>query len=156
MAKNDLHYRISKIHTSKFSIVEYSDSEFEELFKKPEDLNFGLKTGIKFEENKKTVTIIVDSVLTHNKNATNSKTIVEHVGKTQYDFSGLDNVYDEKTDSYDLPEKLTLILFTLAYSHARALLSVELSPTPLKDKVFLPIIDNPAVLIPGYITKKED
>ena len=147
MANNELLYKITQIHTTKFSIAELNDKEFEKLFKKPEDLNFGFKTEIKFSEDEEQITIAVDSLLTRKLDTGERETIVEHTGKTQYAVKNIKQYHNKENQAYDLPDNFVIILFTLAYSHARALLAVELSPTPLKDKIFLPVVD-PKKLIP--------
>ena len=63
-----------------------------------------------------------------------------------YKIEGLEQTYVDKKDSFDLPDNLIVQLFSISFTHARALLSIELSPTIYKNRYFLPIIDPTSIL----------
>lgn len=72
-----------------------------------------------------------------------------------FHIQGLDKVYNKEADSYELPNGLTVQLYSHAYTHARALLASELSATSFRDKYFLPIL-NPSQFIRSKKTKISD
>jgi hypothetical protein len=131
-------YRITKIHSVKFNFEDYNEDIIEDLFNTKDALGLNIKTSLKIERTTSVITIDITTELVNNKE---DKTIISHTGRTAYHIKGLDKVYNEENDSFDLPDNFTFQLYSLAYNHARALLSTELSPTYYRDKYFLPIIN---------------
>lgn len=79
--------------------------------------------------------------------------LVEHTGRTSFYVEGLEKFFKEKDSTYDLPNIFMIQILGIAYTHARALLSVEISPTIYRDNYFLPVVD-PANLLPKNKTIK--
>jgi hypothetical protein len=130
MAENqkqlEISYKIIKIHSLKFNFEDYNEDIIEELFNTKDALGLDINTSLKIDKETSVITIDIATKLVNNKE---DKTIISHTGRTTYHIKGLDKVYNKKTDSFDLPDDLTIQLYSLSYSHARALLSTELSPT---------------------------
>ncbi len=146
MAENklpELAYKIIKIYTSKFSCTEIEDDNLVEQFNTPDLFTVGLGSTLTIEKEKSTVTIDISSQLI--MKAT-KETLVEHTGRTSYLVKGLEEIHNAEKDVYDFPDVFLTQLYAIAYSHARALLSTELSPTVYKDKYFTPVV-NPAQFI---------
>lgn len=132
-----LRYRISKITTTKFFSIDIDEEEANLIFEENQsslELNVGM--GISLEKSE--IFLEVSSVLRHRET---QEIVIEHVGKTVFSVLGLKNTYREEGQTFDLPDGFVVQLYTLAYSHSRALLTTELSKTVFKDKLFLPVID---------------
>lgn len=132
-----LRYRISKITTTKFFSIDIDEEEANLIFEENQsslELNVGM--GISLEKSE--IFLEVSSVLRHRET---QEIVIEHVGKTVFSVLGLKNTYREEGQTFDLPDGFVVQLYTLAYSHSRALLATELSKTVFKDKLFLPVID---------------
>jgi len=139
----EIGYRIIKIHTSKFSFEDLNEESVEKLFNTPNLLAVNMNTILNIDKEKSTITIDIGTGLTEKQN---NQILIEHSGRTIYHVKGLESVYNKEKDYYDIPDGLLLQLYSMSYSHARALLATEISPTIYKDKYFLPVI-NPNDLI---------
>ncbi|TDO03148.1 hypothetical protein [Sunxiuqinia elliptica] len=139
----EIGYRIIKIHSVKFNFEDYNEDIIDELFRAEDALGLYINTSLKIDKENSIITIDIATKLVNNND---DKTIISHTGRTSYHVKGLDKVYDIEPDSFDLPDDFTIQLYSLAYSHSRALLSTELSPTNYRDKYFLPVI-NPSQFI---------
>jgi len=136
--QSEINYRIIKIQSIKFNFEDYSEKVIDELFSTKDSLSLNLNTALKFDHDTSTVTIDIASNLINNSN---KSIIISHTGRTSFHLQELDKVYNKEADSYKLPNGLIVQLYSLAYTHARALLASELNSTSFRDKYFLPIID---------------
>lgn len=136
--KTNISYRILKIHTIKFSFNEIDSDKFNSIFENGNSLSVTTNVSFNIDESKSKITIDINTHLINNESIGD---LVEHTGRTIFDVKGLTTVYNEEDNSFDLPDEFVVQLFGLAYSHSRALLAVEISPTIYKDKYFLPVID---------------
>ena len=137
--KNDnLSYRISQIHSLKFSFKDIELDRVNRIFDEQNTLALNTNTSLDIDKEKSTVTIDISTSLI---DKIQDEVLVEHSGRTVFLINGLDKVYNEDNENFDLPDSLIIQLFSLAYSHARALLATEISPTIYKDKYILPVID---------------
>ncbi len=141
--KVEIGYRIVKIHTAMFSYQEVEDKNIETLFNGQNMLTINMNITLNIDKEKSSITIDVTTELIENAN---EKVLIEHSGRTIYQVKGLEGVHDVENDQYDIPDELLIQLYSIAYSHSRALLATEISPTMYKDKYFLPVI-NPSELI---------
>jgi hypothetical protein len=85
-------------------------------------------------------------------------TLISHVGRTAFDVIGLKGALNEEDQSLDLPTEFLVQILSISFTHARAMLNVEISPTVYRDKFFLPVID-PTKLLPNQdlsLTKQDD
>ena len=144
--KDNLGYRISQIHTLKFSFKDIELDRLNQLFEEQNNLALNTKTSLNIDKEKSIITIDINTNL-FDKN--NDEILVEHSGRTVYQVKGLEAVYNAQENTFDIPDGFIVQLFSIAYSHARALLATEISPTIYKDKYILPVID------PSSLLKKE-
>lgn len=136
-------YRILKIHTKSFSVKDIPEEQFNSLFNNGNSiLNIG--SNINFDKDKSTITIDIQTSLT--KKGEN-KQIVSHSGRTVFLVNELEQLFNSKENSYDLPNNFLLQLLGISFSHSRALLSTELQSTAYADKFILPVV-NPSILLP--------
>ena len=135
---NNLGYRISQIHSLKFSFKDIDLDKLNKIFEQQNTLALNTNTSLNIDGQKSTITIDISTNLI-DKIA--DEVLVEHSGRTVFLINGLDKVYNEIDENFDLPDGLIIQLFGIAYSHARALLATEISPTIYKDKYILPVID---------------
>jgi hypothetical protein len=136
--KDTLRYKISQIHTLKFSFKDIELDRLNQLFEQQNRLGLNTKTSINIDKDKSIITIDINTNLFDKGN---NEDLVEHSGRTVYQVQGLENVYNPYDKNYDIPDGFIAQLFGIAYSHARALLATEISPTIYKDKYILPVID---------------
>ncbi len=141
--KAEIGYRIVKIHTSMFSYQEVEDENIETLFNGQDMLVINMNITLNIDKEKSSITIDIATELIEKSN---EKVLIKHSGRTIYQVKGLEGVHDVENDQYDIPDELLIQLYSIAYSHSRALLATEISPTIYKDKYFLPVI-NPSELI---------
>jgi|SRR5690554_1047308 len=136
--KVNIGYRIGRIHSIQFSFSDISDDKINSLFASNDLLgvNIGVAMSIKNEDS--SIVIDISSQLI---DKTEESTLVEHVGRTVYFIRGLQEVYSSDQDAFDLPSEFLLQLLSIAYTHSRALLASEISPTCYHEKYFLPVID---------------
>ncbi len=132
---NQLSYRVDKIQTLKFSFHELSEEKVNRLFRGDDSLELNITTHLNIEDQ-----LISIEIITLLKASETGKTLVEHNGKTIFKVKGLDQ-YRQGDSQYNLPDDLMQQLFSLAYSHARALVAVEIAPTIYNGRYMLPVID---------------
>jgi len=142
MAKENEHtkigYRIIKIHTTEFFFEDLSEQEINELVEHSDSLAININNTVNIDAAKSVVAIDVTSKLLKKEDET---VLIRHGGRTVFHIKNLHEAYDEEQQAYDIPSGLLVQLHSLAYSHARALAATEVSPTPYKDKFFLPVVD---------------
>lgn len=136
--KDNIGYRISQIHSLKFSFKDIEIERLNQIFETQNALALNTSTSFNIDKEKSTIIIDINTQLVDNEK---ENVLVEHSGRTVYIVKGLDSVYNEDENNFDLPDGLVIQLFSIAYSHARALLATEISPTIYKDKYMLPVID---------------
>lgn len=138
-------YRIIKIHTTKFTFEDIREEEIDQLFNRTDRLNVTVKTSLNIDTEKSVITI---DFVTELIDIENQITLINHSGRTSYLFQGLEKIYNKEKNAYDIPDDIVTQIFGIAYTHARALLATEISPTAYKDKYFLPVVD-PTRFIPN-------
>lgn len=136
--KVDIGYRIGKIHSTKFSFTDISDEKVNNLFNSEDSLGVNISVSMSIKNEDSSIVIDISSQLMDN---TEGNVLIEHTGRTVYFIKGLEKVFNSKNDSFDLPSELLLQLLSIAYTHSRALLASEISPTCYHEKYFLPVID---------------
>lgn len=141
--KTEIGYRIVKINTTKFSFEEINEEALDQLFKAREALEISLNIKFDIDKDKSIIALDVSTELIQKKKGT---ILVSHVGRTSFLINNLEVVYDKEQGTYVFPHDILVQLYSIAYTHARALLATEISPTIYKDKYFLPVI-NPVDLI---------
>jgi len=143
---DNIGYRISRIHSLKFSFKDIEIDRLNQIFETQNTLAINTSTSLNIDKEKSTIIIDINTQLIDSEK---DDVLVEHSGRTVYIVKGLDGVYNKDEDNFNLPDGLVIQLFSIAYSHARALLATEISPTIYKDKYILPVID------PSVILKKD-
>lgn len=131
-------YRVAQIQTIKFAFKEIEQEHFNKIFGEGNFLSIDINTSLNIDKDKSTVSIDINSSLIETES---ENSLVEHSGRTVFAIKGLENTYNELESRFDLPDNLIIQLFAISFSHARALLAVEISPTVYRDKYTLPIID---------------
>ncbi|GEM_PF-2975357 len=139
----DLAYRISKIQTTKFVFEEIDQKRIVELFSDRKDLNLTVNIGTLAEVDELKFTVDLGTKL---EDKTTKIVLVEHVARTIFHIDGLNSIYNPKTKFVDFPTPLIIQIYGIAFSHARALLAIDIAPTCYRDKYMLPVID-PTTLI---------
>lgn len=138
-----VNYKVLKVNTSNFSFEEIPDNDLEKLFK--DGKNLQLKVNIRQTFNLEESAITVD-VVSKLLNTLDGSTLISHTGRTIFLVKNLEKYKINNSDLFDLPENFIVIIYGLAFTHARALLAVEISPTAYKDHYILPLID-PAIFL---------
>lgn len=133
-----LAYKIIKINTLKFAFEEIDEEVFEKISNDPDSLIVDLSIELSIDKEKSTINIDINTKLISKESKVN---LIEHSGRTTFLIKGLEKTFNKKEKHYDIPDELLTHLYGLAYSHSRALLTVEISPTMYKDKYFLPVVD---------------
>ena len=138
-----LGYKVSKINTTKFSYNDLEENQVINLFEKEENLkvNLDVNMGISLEKAE-----IFFEINTSLSNRENNESIIIHRGKTTFSVQNLESTFNKEDEKFELPDGLIVQLYALSYSHARALLSVELNRTVYKDVFYLPVIDPTNIL----------
>ena len=138
-----LGYKVSKINTTKFSYNDLEEDQVTILFEKEENLkvNLDVNMGISLEKAE-----IFFEINTSLSNRENNESIIIHRGKTTFSVQNLESTFNKEDEKFELPDGLIVQLYALSYSHARALLSVELNRTVYKDVFYLPVIDPTNIL----------
>jgi len=139
----DIGYRIIKIHTTNFTSKDIDDKSLQNLFNSLNALGVNVNVSVNINREDSSITMDVATDLFNRE--TNVK-LVEHSGRTVYFIQGLDQTYNKEKNAFDLPGPMLIHLYSIAYTHSRALLATEISPTCYHEKYFLPVID-PAILI---------
>jgi len=138
-----LGFKIVKIQTTKFSFTDIEENKLVELINDPNGLGININIALNIDSEKSTIAMDVQTDLFNNES---KQSLVEHIGRTVYFVDGLEKTYNKEANAYDLPDVLLIQLYSIAYTHSRAMLSNEISPTCYRDKYFLPVI-NPAALL---------
>lgn len=141
--ETNLAYRISKITTTEFSFVDKLMSEVQSIFASDDALKTNLNISIDLNKERSEISFEIHSILWNTK--TNEE-LVKHTGKTIFSLVDLESSYNEEADTYSLPDALMVQFYSIAYTHSRALLSVELLKTPYRELYFLPVIDPKSIL----------
>lgn len=131
-------YKINKIQTVKFFFEEVDESILDQLFESNSELGISINSNLVVSKEDSTIAI---DIHTHLVRKVDSTILVEHIGRTKYQVVGLDSVHETETDLYNIPDGFIILISSIAYTHSRALLTVELSSTCYRDKYFLPIIN---------------
>lgn len=139
----NLGYKVAKIDTTKFSYSDLEEDEVAFLFENEDNLkvNLDVNIGISLER-----TEIFFEINTSLSNKENGESVITHTGKTTFSIQNLESTFNKDDEKFDLPDGLIVQLYSLSYSHARALLSVELNRTVYKDLFYLPVIDPTKIL----------
>ena len=136
-------YRITKIHSIKFGFKDISNEEVQVLFDSEDALNVNISVAVNINKEKSNITIDVSSDLIDNRDGS---ILINHTGRTIFYIQGLENAFNKETNTFNLPNSLLIQINGIAYTHSRALLATEISPTCYHEKYFLPVID-PSQLI---------
>lgn len=136
--KVQFEYKITKIQTIKFSFEDIEENLINLLFDSKSGLGISINSNYGVNGEDSSIIIDIHTQLLRNEDR---KVLVEHIGRTKYRVNGLEKVYDAEADLYNIPDGFFILISSIAFSHARALLSVEISSTCYKDKYFLPIIN---------------
>lgn len=140
-----LGYRITKIQTTKFAFEDILEGKLNDLLANIDGLGLNINVGIRINQEESLVTIDVETVLIDVSAKIN---LVTHSARTVFFVENLKSTYNKETNAFDLPNELLVQIYGISYTHARALLSMEISPTVYRDKYFLPVI-NPINLVKG-------
>ncbi|MFK8013288.1 MAG: hypothetical protein AB8B80_14710 [Marinicellaceae bacterium] len=140
-----LSYKIADIKTVRFTYEEIPVEEVEAVFLNIEQINFTVNMGTNFNLENSTFTLDVKTGLSLKSEP--AKLLVEHIARTVYGIKDMDALLTADKESINIPELFLKQLYGISFSHARALLAVELSPTNYKGKYILPVVD-PAILLP--------
>lgn len=133
-----LGYKIVKIHTTKFAYQDIDEESIHNIFNNEDTLKANLSVNMSISLNKSEIVFEIHTSLI---NKFTEDIVIEHLGKTTFLVRNLEEYYNRDEDNYHLPDDFVVQLYALSYSHARVLLSEELSRTALKDKFYLPVID---------------
>ena len=139
----NLGYKVSKIDTTRFSYNDIDENQVAVLFENEENLKVVLDTNMGVSLEKSEIFFEINTSLLNSENNNN---IITHTGKTTFSIINLDSTFDKENENFNLPDAFIVQLYALSYSHARALLSVELNRTVYKDKFYLPVINPQRIL----------
>jgi hypothetical protein len=140
-----LGYRVDLIQTLKFSFEDIDEEELVNLMKDPKGLEININIRVKIKKETSTFILDVSSELFNFKE---KSLLVQHIGRTSFFIQGLESTSREEGKSFDLPSKILVQMYGIAFTHSRALLSVDLSPTVYRNRYMLPVVD-PYTLIPN-------
>jgi hypothetical protein len=141
-------YRIIKIHTTEFFFKDLSEQEVDQLVRNTGSLAIIINNAVKIDAKNSVILIDVSSRLRRNDDKTD---LIRHTGRTAFHIKNLQEAFDKEKQAYEIPKGLLIQLHSLAYTHARALAASEVSPTPYKDKFFLPVVDPSKFIQKKYI-----
>lgn len=136
--KIELRYKISRILTTKFLFFEISPEELSKIGSEEGLVEAKLNLKMNIDKDKGVIDIDVNSkhIIVENK-----QILFEHTCRTSFSVTNLNEAYDDEKDMFMIPDNLIQSMHALSYSHARALLNHDISPTMYKDRFMLPIID---------------
>lgn len=129
-----IQFRIKSIDTLKFSYTAIPTENSETTLNESK-LSLNLSVDINKDDSE--IIVVINSSLNNSKL---ENPVLEHACKTVFYLSGMDNFLDQSKKELLLPKDLTTEMVSMAYTHARAVLAVEVSKTMYKDKIMLPII----------------
>lgn len=130
-------YRITQIKTHKITIVEPDNVNFDKITISG-NVNF-MVTDLAGDKAEIIFDIVTDFFQPENK-----EILISHIGRTKYLVQNLPSSNDK--DAFNIPDQLMIMLYSIAHSHARALLASDLQNTMYKDKMFIPVIDPKNIL----------
>lgn len=139
----DVGYMVADILSTNFQFKAVSSDELNDLTTGEQDkLKIDNRLAINVLNEGKNVLVDVQSKVRLAKADPDSDDfLILHVGRTNFGFTGLERFYDEATNKVDIPIDILRSIFSLAYNHSRALLTVELQKTIYSHKFTLPLID---------------
>ena len=132
----ELLYRVCEIRTLKFVFGEFEDGMIDTLLSDNDNFKMNLSINLEIKADKNQICIDIMTDLSHA-----SETLINHTARTVFEVLKLNEIFDTKTEMYQIPDPLLVSTHGLAFSHARALLATEMARTNFKNKFFLPIID---------------
>lgn len=138
-----LGYKIVKIQTTKFEFKEINEDEIQVIFFDNKSLRVDMSVQIEVSKENSTVTFHIETTVVK---INTEDSLIKHTGITRFKTAGMEAYFNQDDNSYDFPPEFLVQLHTLAHSHARALLAVELSSTVYRDQFYLPIIDPRTIL----------
>lgn len=139
----NLGYKVTKINTTQFSFSDLEEAKVAYFFENEDNLKVSLDVNMSISLEKSEIFF---EIITSLSNSENDESVISHIGKTTFSIQNLENTYNKEVDKFDLPDGFIVQLYALSYSHARALLSVELNRTVYKDLFYLPVIDPTKIL----------
>lgn len=154
MAKKtvNISYKVIKIHTTKFSFEDVDEEKLNEIVADEDKPNLNINVSISSRKEKSTVTFDVTSYFLNPED--NSQPLVTHTARTIFYIKNIEDIYEKETDKINIPDQVALQFLSISFTHARAVLAMELSSTVYRDKYFLPVVD-PMDLFKGLNQKKE-
>lgn len=139
----NLGYKVAKINTTKFSYSDLEEDKVAFLFENEDNLRVSLDVNMGISLEKSEIFFEINTLLSNKENDEN---VITHTGKTTFSIQNLESTFSKEDEKFDLPDGFIVQLYALSYSHARALLSVELNRTVYKDLFYLPVIDPTKIL----------
>lgn len=130
-------YRIVQIKTVKIIINEPDDLDFDQI-----TVTGKVNLSTTSLNNEKVE--IVFEVVTEFIDKRTNETLISHIGRTKY--IAVNIIISEDQEVINIPDQLMIMLYAIAHSHSRALLSSDLQNTIYKDKIFIPVIDPKDIL----------
>lgn len=132
-----LMFRVRNIASVNFSYTDLNPEELNLIRSGSTSLNLSIATNFRINSNDSLIIIsIITTVL-----GVNNEEIMKHVGRTTFDVQGLEETKDLSGEGFELPNEFVIQLYSISYTHARALLATMASSTDFKDLVILPVID---------------
>lgn len=142
-------YKVKGIETRKIEInfdigFDILNSLRDDNVKKKIDV----KTLFTVEKSKNLLHFEITTYVSHKETDTK---FIEHIGVTIFSILNLEIAFDETNNKFNLPNELVHQLFSISYTHCRALIAAELNKTIFKDILYLPIVDPRIITDPRYI-----
>ena len=146
-------YKVVKINTTSFSYQEIEEKILLELFSTPEKVGMNINTSLNIDVDKSNISIEIRIAMFDVEDK--DTFLIKHSGLTTFYVEGLKSIHNEDKNNYDYPTAQLIQLYSLAYTHSRALLSIEISPTVYKELLFLPVID-PTILVQNLLESQKE
>jgi hypothetical protein len=147
MGKVELGYKIKQIKTVSFSSKELEQEEFNGLLSEKNRLIIDVTIDLKTNNEDSLMIFDVNSKM---YNTEPRDTLVSHTGRTVFEIKDFNTFFDKEKNVHEIPANNLMLFYSLAYTHARALLCVEIAPTIYRDGYILPVI-NPSIFIQDKI-----
>jgi hypothetical protein len=123
-----------------WSIVEIKETEFfVDESSNPKQVNFGYQIVLDI---KAPESLVCFSIIATYVNAANSEVVLKSKSHTSFGIKNMESFTkkdEHGKDAVDLPDAMWISLFSMAYSHARALLAKSAGPTIFKSFLLPPI-----------------
>jgi len=132
-------YRINQIQTMQFAFKEFEQDEIKQIFSDESKLSLTIDSKVEISKEKSTISFTITTELIYA--GEEDIILIKHIGKTVYGIKDLQSLDENSQENFALPEELMIQLFALSYTHCRALIAVEISPTVYKEYFMLPVID---------------